>query len=421
MAEKEVKKAKNIHEIEVSFGESDWQKKLDNAFKKEIKKVKIDGFRPGKAPRNIYEKKYGNEALIMSAAEDSINEAYEKALKEFNDVAIVQPTVDIKKADLDGVTYVFTFTSKPDVKINKYTNLGVKKDKVKVTDKEVSEEIEKARKEYADLRVKEDAIKNGDVAIIDYEGFDGDTAFEGGKAENYSLEIGSNTFIPGFEDALIGLKAGDKKDVKLTFPKDYHAEDLKGKEVVFKVSVNEVKEKVYPELNEEFFLDLGMEDVKTEEEFKNKVKESMVEQREYESENKYIDELFEALLKETSVDIPHELVHEEIEQMVKQYEERLKMQGISLEQFFKYTNSSLDSLKEQMHEEASKRVKLRFAVEEIINLEKIDATEEEIDKDAEEKSKKHGITKEEYIKAFGGIEMLKYDIKVQKVIELLKK
>lgn len=421
MAEKEVKKAKNIHEIEITISDSNWQKKLDDAFKKEIKKVKIDGFRPGKAPRNIYEKKYGNEALIMTAAEDSINEAYEKALKEFNDVAIVQPTVDIKKADLDGVTYVFTFISKPDVKINKYTNLGVKKDKVKVTDKEVSEEIEKARREYADLRVKDGKIETGDVAIIDYEGFDGDTAFEGGKADNYSLEIGSNTFIPGFEDALIGLKAGDKKDVKLTFPKDYHAEDLKGKKVVFKVTVNEVKEKVYPELNEEFFLDLGMEDVKTKEEFEKKVKESMIEQREYDSENKYIDELFEALLKETSVDIPHELVHEEINQMVKQYEERLKMQGISLEQFFKYTNSSLDLLKEQMHEEAEKRVKLRFAVEEIIDLEKIDATEEEIDKDAEEKSKKHGVTKEEFIKAFGGREMLKYDIKVQKVIELLKK
>lgn len=421
MAEKEVKKAKNIHEIEITISDSNWQKKLDDAFKKEIKKVKIDGFRPGKAPRNIYEKKYGNEALIMTAAEDSINESYEKALKEFNDVAIVQPTVDIKKADLDGVTYVFTFISKPDVKINKYTNLGVKKDKVKVTDKEVSEEIEKARREYADLRVKDGKIETGDVAIIDYEGFDGDTAFEGGKADNYSLEIGSNTFIPGFEDALIGLKAGDKKDVKLTFPKDYHAEDLKGKKVVFKVTVNEVKEKVYPELNEEFFLDLGMEDVKTKEEFEKKVKESMIEQREYDSENKYIDELFEALLKETSVDIPHELVHEEINQMVKQYEERLKMQGISLEQFFKYTNSSLDLLKEQMHEEAEKRVKLRFAVEEIIDLEKIDATEEEIDKDAEEKSKKHGVTKEEFIKAFGGREMLKYDIKVQKVIELLKK
>lgn len=421
MAEKETKKAKNIHDVEVSITGTDWEKKLDDAFKKVIKKVKIDGFRPGKAPRNIYEKKYGKESLVIEAAEDSINEAYERALKEFKGVPIIQPTVNIKKADLEGVCYVFTFTTKPEVKINKYTKLGVKKDSSKVTDKEVKEEIEKARKEYADLEVKEGRIENGDIAIIDYEGFDGDTAFEGGKADNYSLEIGSNTFIPGFEDALIGLKAGDKKDVKLTFPKDYHAKDLAGKDVVFKVTVNEVKTKVYPELNEEFFLDLGMEDVKTTEEFEKKVKESLEAQKEYETENKYIDELFEALLKETTVDIPHELIHEEIDQMVSQYEERLKMQGITLEQFFKYTNSSMDDLKSQMHEEAEKRVKLRFAIEEIIDLEKIDATDEEAEKDAEEKSKKHNMTKDEYIKAFGGIEMLKYDIKVQKVLDILKK
>mgnify|MGYP004564645461 CR=1 FL=1 len=303
MAEKEAKKAKNIHEIEISISGADWEKKLDEAFKKVIKKVKIDGFRPGKAPRNIYEKKYGKESLVVEAAEDSINEAYEKALKEFNGVPIIQPTVNIKKADLEGVCYVFTFTTKPEVKINKYTKLGVKKDSTKVTDKEVKEEIEKARKEYADLKVKEGKIENGDIAIIDYEGFDGDTAFKGGKADNYSLEIGSNTFIPGFEDALIGLKAGDKKDVKLTFPKDYHAKDLAGKDVVFKVTVNEVKTKVYPELNEEFFLDLGMEDVKTTEDFEGKVKESLEAQKEYDAENKYIDELFEALLKETTVDI----------------------------------------------------------------------------------------------------------------------
>lgn len=421
MAEKEAKKAKNIHEIEISITGADWENKIDEAFKKVIKKVKIDGFRPGKAPRSIYEKKYGKETLAVEAAEDTINYAYEKALKEFNDVPIIQPTVNIKKVDSEGVCYVFTFTTKPEIKINKYTGLGVKKENIKVTDKEVKEEIEKARKEYADLQVKEGKIENGDVAIIDYEGFDGDTAFNGGKADNYSLEIGSHTFIPGFEEALVGLKAGDKKDIELTFPKDYHAKDLAGKKVVFKVTVNEVKTKVYPELNEEFFLDLGMEDVKTKEEFTNKVKENLKTQREYEAENKYIDDLFEALLNETSVDIPHELVHEEIDTMVKQYEERLKMQGLTLEQFLKYTNSNLDDLKSQMHEEAERRVKLRFAVEEIINLEKIDATDEEAEKDALEKSKKHNMTKEEYIKAFGGIDMLKYDIKVQKVLDILKK
>lgn len=424
MAEKKEtkeKKAKNIHEIKIEIKGDEWAKKLDDAFKKEVKKVKIDGFRQGKAPRNIYEKKYGKASLVVTAVDDSMNEAYQEALKKFNDMPIVQPTVEIEKANTDGVIYKFTFTTKPEVKINKYTDLGVKKDVVKVTKKDVDNEIENLKKQYADLQVKDGAIEKGDTAIIDFEGFMDGKAFEGGKAENYSLEIGSNSFIPGFEDALIGLKSGDEKDIDLTFPKDYHAEDLKGKPVTFKVKVHEVKTKVYPELDEEFFKDLGLNDVKTKEDLEKTIKKAMTDQKEYEAENKYVDELFDALLKETKVEIPHELVHEEIDRMVKDYEERLKMQGLTLEQFYKFTNSNEDALKDQMHEEAEKRVKLRFAIDEIINLEKIDATDEEAEKDAEEKAKKHGMDKDEYIKAFGGLEMLKYDIKVQKVLDILKK
>lgn len=421
MAEKKEKKAKNVHEIKVEITGKDWEKKLDETFKKIIKKVKIDGFRPGKAPRNIYEQKYGKQSIVVEAVDSCMNEAYVKALKEFKGEPIMQPTVGIEKADETGVTYVFTFTTKPEIKINKYTNLGVKKDSVKVTKKDVDAEIEKMRKEYADLTVKDGKAENGDTVIIDFEGFDGDKAFEGGKAENYALELGSNSFIPGFEEALVGVKKGDKKNVNVTFPKDYHAEELKGKPVVFKVLVHEVKTKVYPELDEDFFLDLGLEDVKTKEDLEKKVKETMTEQKEYEAENKYVDELFEALLKETSVEVPHELIHEELDRMVEQYAERLKMQGITLEQFYKFTNSLEEALKAQMHEEAEKRVKLRFAIDEIIELEKIDATDEEANHDAEEKAKKHGMDKDEYIKAFGGLEMLKYDIKVQKVLDILKK
>ena len=421
MAEKKEKKAKNIHEVKVEITGKDWEKKLDETFKKIIKKVKIDGFRPGKAPRNIYEQKYGKQSIVVEAVDSCMNEAYVKALKEFKGEPIMQPTVGIEKADETGVIYVFTFTTKPEIKINKYTNLGVKKDSVKVTKKDVDNEIEKMRKEYADLTVKDGKAENGDTVIIDFEGFDGDKAFEGGKAENYALELGSNSFIPGFEEALVGVKKGDKKDVNVTFPKDYHAEELKGKPVVFKVLVHEVKTKVYPELDEDFFLDLGLEDVKTKEDLEKTIKETMTEQKEYEAENKYVDELFEALLKETSVEVPHELIHEELDRMVEQYAEKLKMQGITLEQFYKFTNSSEEALKAQMHEEAEKRVKLRFAIDEIIELEKIDATDEEANRDAEEKAKKHGMDKDEYIKAFGGLEMLKYDIKVQKVLDILKK
>lgn len=421
MAEKKEKKAKNIHEVKVEFTGAEWEKKLDETFKKVVKTVKIDGFRPGKAPRDVFEKKYGKQTLVVEAVDALMQEAYVKALDEFKGDPIMQPTVAIEKADETGVIYVFTFTTKPEVKIKKYSGLGVKKDTVKVTKKDVDAEIEKMIKEYADLQVKEGKAENGDTVVIDFEGFDGDKAFEGGKAENYALELGSNSFIPGFEDALVGLKAGDKKDVNVSFPEDYHAEELKGKPVVFKVTVHEVKTKIYPELNEEFFLDLGLSDVKTKEDLEKTIKETMTEQREYEAENKYVDELFEALLNETTVDVPHELVHEELDRMVEQYEERLKMQGLTLEQFYKFTNSSEEALKSQMHEEAEKRVKLRFAIDELIELEKIDATDEEAEKEAEEKAKKHGMEKDDYVKAFGGLEMLKYDLKVQRVLELLKK
>lgn len=421
MAEKKEKKAKNIHEVKIEITGEEWAKKLDDTFKKVIKTVKIDGFRQGKAPRSVFEKKYGKGSLVVEAVDGAMQEAYVKALDEFKGEPIMQPTVAIEKADEEGVVYVFTFTTKPEVKIKKYTGLNVKKDTVKVTKKDVEEEIEKMRKEYADLQVKDGKAEEGDTVIIDFEGFDGDKAFEGGKAENHVLELGSHSFIPGFEEALIGVKAGDKKDVNVTFPADYHAEELKGKPVVFKVTVHEVKTKVYPELNEDFFLDLGLEDVKTKEDLEKTIKDTMTEQRQYQAENKYVDELFEALLKETEVDVPHELVHEELDRMVADYGERLKMQGFTLEQFYKFTNSSEDALKDQMHGEAEKRVKLRFAIDEIIEREKIDATDEEAEKDAEEKAKRHGIEKDEYVKAFGGLEMLKYDIKVQKVIDILKK
>lgn len=420
----EEKKAKNIHEVTVTIDGDEWKKKLDETFKKVIKTVKIDGFRPGKAPRDVYEKKYGKQALVVEAVDSYMNEAYKKALDDFkgdiNEI-IMQPSVSLDKADTDGVTYKFIFTTKPEIKFNKYTDLKVKKPSVKVTDKDVEEEIERLKKEYADLAVKDGKIEKGDTAVIDFEGFDGDKAFEGGKGENYSLEIGSNSFIPGFEDALIGLKAGDKKDVKVTFPKDYHAEELKGKPVTFKVLVHEVKTKVYPELNEEFFKDLGLDDVKTLDDLKKTIKDAMTSSKEFETENKYVDDLFEALLKETSVEVPHELVHEEIDRMVKQYEEKLKMQGVTLDQFFKFTNSNIEALEAQMHEEAEKRVKLRFAIDEIIKLEKISVTDEEAEKDAIEKAKKHNMDKDEYVKAFGGLDMLKYDLMVSKVIEIIKK
>lgn len=410
----------NVHEIEIKIENEAWEKALDASFEKKVKKIKVDGFRKGKCPRNIFEKKFGKESLYLEAADYVLPEAYESAVKKDNLIPIIEPKVDIKKIDENGITFLFTITTKPEVKISKYKDLGVKKAETKVTKKEVDAEIEKLLDKYADIVVKDGKIENGDTAIIDFEGFIGDTPFEGGKGENYPLVIGSGSFIPGFEEQLIGLKSGEETDVKVKFPEDYHAEDLKGKDAVFKVKVHEVKTKEKPKMDKEFFLDLGFDNVNTEEELRDLVKVELEAQKDYENDNKYVDDLLEAVNKNTTVDVPEELVNEEIDRMIKQYEQNLQMQGVTLEMFYQFTNSDEQALRDQMREEALKRVQYRFILEEIAILEKIEISDEDADKEAEELSKKYNMTKEELLKQFGGIEMIKYNMQMEKAIDVLK-
>ena len=410
----------NVHEIEIKIENEAWEKALDASFEKKVKEIKVDGFRKGKCPRNIFEKKFGKESLYLEAADYVLPEAYESAVKKDNLIPIIEPKVDIKKIDENGITFLFTITTKPEVKISKYKDLGVKKAETKITKKEVDAEIEKLLDKYADIVVKDGKIENGDTAIIDFEGFMGDTPFEGGKGENYPLVIGSGSFIPGFEEQLIGLKSGEETDVKVKFPEDYHAEDLKGKDAVFKVKVHEVKTKEKPKMDKEFFLDLGFDNVNTEEELRDLVKVELEAQKDYENDNKYVDDLLEAVNKNTTVDVPEELVNEEIDRMIKQYEQNLQMQGVTLEMFYQFTNSDEQALRDQMREEALKRVQYRFILEEIAILEKIEISDEDADKEAEELSKKYNMTKEELLKQFGGIEMIKYNMQMEKAIDVLK-
>ena len=410
----------NVHEIEIKVENESWEKALDASFEKKVKEIKVDGFRKGKCPRNIFEKKFGKESLYLEAADYVLPEAYESAVKKDNLIPIIEPKVDIKKIDENGITFLFTITTKPEVKISKYKDLGIKKAETKVTKKEVDAEIEKLLDKYADIVVKDGKIEDGDTAIIDFEGFMNDIPFEGGKGENYPLVIGSGSFIPGFEEQLIGLKSGDETDVKVKFPEDYHAEDLKGKDAVFKVKVHEVKTKEKPKMDKEFFLDLGFDNVNTEEELRDLIKVELEAQKDYENDNKYVDDLLEAVNKNTTVDVPEELVNEEIDRMIKQYEQNLQMQGVTLEMFYQFTNSDEQALRDQMREEALKRVQYRFILEEIAILEKIEISDEDADKEAEELSKKYNMTKEELLKQFGGIEMIKYNMQMEKAIDVLK-
>lgn len=411
---------KNKHEINVTIEGSEWISALNKSFDKNVAKTKVDGFRAGKCPRDVYEKKFGKESLYMDAVDFVVSIAYKKAIEESKLIPILQPVVDIKNVDEKSVEFIFTIITKPAVKIKKYKGLKVEKPVIKVTDEEIKQEIESLRKQYAEIVIKDGSIELGDTAVIDFEGFKDGIPFEGGKGENYPLEIGSKTFIPGFEEQLVGLKTNDTKDVKISFPDEYPSEDLKGKEVIFKITVHEVKTKKVPELNEDFFLDLGMDDVKTEKELVKKLTSDITLRKESESENIYIDKLLEAVSANVEVELPDELVNSEVSRMLEQYEEKLKMQGISLDQYLEFTKSNRETLSEQLKGEATKNVLYRTTIEEVAKLEQIVVLDDEIEAEAVRLAASYQMEKEELIKAFGGTDMIRYDLEMRKTIEFLK-
>ena len=411
---------KNIHEIEIKLEGKEWETALDKAFKSEVQKANVPGFRKGKVPKEVYLKKYGVESLFYTAINGELNTLYLKVLKDNKLEPIMDPNVDVVEVDEKKLVVKFTITTKPEVKIKKYKGLGVKKETVKVTKEEINTEIDNLRARFAELIIKDGKIESGDIAVIDFEGFLGKKAFEGGKGENYSLTIGSNTFIPGFEDQLIGHSAGEDVDVNVTFPEDYQSEELKGKKALFKVKIHEVKTKELPKLDEDFFLDLEMEGVNSEEKLKEVVEEQIKARKTYDIENKYVDDLLEAVAKNTEVEIPNELVEEEIDRMMHEYAHNLEHQGLTLEMFYKFTNSDEQALREQMRNDATTRVKYRFMLEEIAVLENVKVTDKEVSEEADKLAKQYNTTKEEFLSHFGGEESLKYDMTMQKVIDIIK-
>ena len=417
-----MEKNKNLKDITIKIEGKEWEAALDKAFKKANAKVKIDGFRPGKAPKNIYLKKYGIESLFMDASNYCVDAAYQKMLDENKDLQIAaQPVLNIKSIDEKYIEFVFTLTLKPEVKLGKYKGLDVKKGTVKVTKEEIEHSINHMREHYKENILKDGKVESGDIAIIDFEGFKDGVAFPGGKGENYSLEIGSNTFIPGFEDQVIGMKAGDEKDINVTFPEDYHEESLKGAPVVFKVKVNEVKEVKIPELDKEFFEDLGMEGIDTKEALEKQVKENIKASKEREIENKYIDDLLDKIIKDTEIDVPDTMINDETDRMIQQFSEQIGMQGITIEQFYQFTNSDESKLKEQYHDEAIKRIKYRLVLDEIIKQEKINIKDKDVDKKLEEIAKKYNMTKDEVKKQYGdNLDIIKYELEVEKAFEVIK-
>ena len=411
---------KNVHEIEIKLEGEKWSKCLDNAFKKKNKDVKIDGFRKGTAPKDVFIKKFGLESLYPDAVNEAINVAYKEILDEHKLTPIIEPAVDVTGISDGSVIFKFTIITKPEVKLKSYKNLGVKREEAKVSKEEINDEIEHLREQLAEVVVKEKGVvAEKDTVVIDFEGFVDGKSLDGGKGENYPLEIGSHTFIPGFEEGLIGKKENEEVELKLKFPDNY-VEDLKGKDVTFKVKIHEIKAKVLPEVNEDFFKDLGLENVKTKEEFDKEVEKTIKDRKEADLENKFIDDLLEASIKNLEVEINPEIIDEEVHRMMDGYARELKSQGIDMEQYFKITGTTHEDLHKQLEPEAIKRIKYRYVIEEIAEQEKIDFTEKEVEAKAKEMADNYGIKVEELISAYGSLDIVKYDMRMHRALEILK-
>lgn len=407
--------------VTIKLEGNDWKAALDKAFEKEVKKANVDGFRKGKVPRKIFEQKYGVESLFQEAVQASYPLAFSKMLEDNKELEIVcEPSLEIGEITEDGVEFIFGLVEKPTVTLKNYKDIQVDKKEIEVTKEEVDHQIEELRQRYTEVVLKEDAIENGDIAVIDFEGFDDGKPFDGGKAENYELEIGSQSFIPGFEEQLVGMKASEEKDINVTFPEDYHASDLAGKEVTFHVKVNEVKEKVVPEIDEDFFIDLEIEGVTDLESLQKEVEANIRASKEVQAENEFVDQLLEAASKETEVDVPLEMIEDELNRMVGQFGEQLQMQGINLDMYYQLSGMKEADLKEQMREEATKRVLYRLMLEEIVKVEALEVADDEVQKEATALAEKYQVEEDEFLKLFGGLDMVKYDLEVRKAVEFLK-
>ena len=400
----------------------EWKDCLDKSFKKERKDLKVDGFRKGQVPEEIFIKKFGIERLYTNAIDYAVDILYAKLMEDPKTVVpAATPSIDIKNISKDMVEIEFTIVGAPEVKLGKYKSLGIKKEEIKVTEEEVEHELNHLKEHFVDEKVAEDnhEIKDGDIAVIDFEGFLDGKAFDGGKGNDYPLTIGSHTFIPGFEEGLVGLKKGDSKDLDVTFPENYGAENLKGKKVIFKVTVKEVKERVFPEFNKDFFDDLGIKEVTTLEELKKYIEENIKTGKKKENEDKYLFKCLDKIVSDSKFEIPEEMTSDEVNRMVKDFEDKLKYQGLNLKDYLKFLGKEINEFKETLKDEANKRIGYRLILDEIVKAEKLDVTEEELEKDLEETAKNYGISKEEFIKEVGSKDLYKYDMLMKKAMKTI--
>lgn len=416
------KKGPVTGQIEFTIERATIEEGLDRAFKKIRGRLNVPGFRKGKVPRKLFNKMYGEEALYEDALNDLLPRAYQKALAELEDEdfeLVGEPSIDIKSMEKDADWEIIAEVPlKPEVTLGDYKNIEVTKQDRTVTDEDVADELEARRQRAVELALKDDAAEEGDTVVIDFEGYKDGEKFDGGSAENHSLELGSGQFIPGFEDQLIGAKSGDEKDVEVTFPEEYGAEELAGQDVVFKVVVHEVKEKRVPELDDEFAKDVD-DEVETLDELKDKIRQQLEKSKDRAATEATDDEAIQKAVENAEVpEIPEAMIDEEVDRQFNLFINNLQQQGISKDQYMSMIGTSEQELRNQFRNEADFNVKTNLVLEAIAKAENIDVTTEDIDAEIKDLAEQYGM-EEDRVRGILSEDLLKHDISLKKSIDLI--
>ena len=406
--------------IAFSATKEEFAKGLDQAFKRAVKRVNAPGFRKGKLPRAVFNKMYGEEALFQDAVDFVLPAAYTKAIDELEVSPLAMPDIDVKEISKEeGVKFEAVVTVKPNVELGEYKNLGLEKDSVEVTDADVEERLDSLLSRQAEWQIKEGESKKGDIVVIDFKGFIGDEAFEGGEAKGYELELGSGSFIPGFEEQLEGKVAPVDTVVNVTFPENYQVADLAGKEAKFEVTVHDVKEKVLPELTDEFVKEFTKEAASTVAEYKEKLKEEIKLEKENLAEKSYSDKVISTAVENAKLSVPEKLVEQEVDSMFEQFTGNLSRQGLSFDLYQQFTGKGEAELKAEMKSDAENKIKTSFVLGEIAEVEKVEVTDADIDAEVKELATMYNMT-EEGIKQRISVEDLRGELVIQKTVDFLK-
>lgn len=417
----EIKKVENakVEITSVVDGEK-WAEAYNKAFNKLAAKTSIDGFRKGKAPKNILKKVINPQSVCYEAVDEIAQSVLEEAIKEHSVELIDRPELNLGTVNETSCTFIFTCPVPPDVELGDYKNLGYHVEEVSVTDGDVEAELDKLKEQKAELEIKEEGeLENGDISVIDYEGFKDGVPFEGGKGENFELTIGSGQFIPGFEEQLIGMKTEEEKEINVTFPENYHVEELKGQPVIFKVKLHEIKKKVLPELDEELIKDLKIENVNTLDELKEYYRANLLKSRKDWAENKALDEALNKLVEEATVEIPEVMINSMCDSMINEYGQQFMAQGLSMEQFRSMFGENVDGLRNAFRPEAEKRVKTNLCLNKLAELENLNVGAEDLEKYYSDLAETYSMPVED-VKKYIPESNAKEDLKVQKALDFIR-